>query len=94
MGEKKWIGFLGQKALKNGPVDTYYRTGYLYCTPVLIDWPPLRPRPGVPIEIKSDWKNYVGEFLHEKIRLEQLNVDLYQGTGSVSGKFSFMIVVN
>ena len=67
---------------------------YLYCTPVLIDWPPLRPRPGVPIEIKSDWKNYVGEFLHEKIRLEQLNVDLYQGTGSVSGKFSFMIVVN
>ena len=33
------------------------------------------------------WKNYVGEFLHEKIRLEQLNVDLYQGTGSVSGKF-------
>ena len=60
----------------------------------LINWPPFRPRPGVPIEIKSGWKNYVGEFLHEKIRLEQLNVDLYQGTGSVSGKFSFMIVEN
>ena len=28
-------------------------------------------------------QNYVGEYLHEKLRLEQLNVDLYQGTGSV-----------
>ena len=26
----------------------------------------------------------MGEYLHEKIGLEQLNVDLYQGTGSVS----------
>ena len=25
-------------------------------------------------------QNYVGDYLHEKIRLEQLNVDLYQGT--------------
>ena len=50
-------------------------------------WQSRDVRTEVKKKIIIRWKNYVGEFLHEKIRLEQLNVDLYQGTGSVSGKF-------
>lgn len=29
-------------------------------------------------------QRYLGQFLEEKLNLEQLNVDLYNGTGSVS----------
>ena len=31
-------------------------------------------------------QNYIGEFLQGEVRLDQLNVDLYHGTGSVTGK--------